>query len=124
MSSKVAGSIFAGVGFILIRHFLKPEGGYHTSGLNLLVFLGPASLICGCVVFIRGIIWGKRGFSQGTVRWCGWIMVVIGGFPWIYTPLIIPDRGMEGSGMLGTILFITVGVPGIAAIILSFFLTD
>lgn len=64
---------------------------------------------------------GKRGLSRSTVRWCGFVLLLFGGFPWFYTPLIIPDRGMEGSGMLGTILFIIVGIPGAAAVLFSFF---
>ncbi len=45
----------------------------------------------------------------------GYIMLLIGGFPWLYTGLLVGGRpGNEGAGMLGTIIFILVGLPGIA----------
>ncbi len=47
----------------------------------------------------------------------GLILLAIGGFPWLYTPLFfgkMPLATDEGSGMLGTVLFLSVGLPGLA----------
>lgn len=61
MSSGVSGLIIAGVGFILAWNFFNPVSDYHPSVFNLLIFLGPASLIAGCVISLRGFVWGQEG---------------------------------------------------------------
>jgi len=124
MSSTLAGIVIVGIGLILTWMFFCPDSDYQPSVFNMLILFGPAGLISGCVVSFRGFVWGKRGLSRSTVRSCGLFLILFGGFPWLYTPMIIQDNGMEGSGMLGTILFIVVGLPGIAALLLSFFLSD
>ena len=46
----------------------------------------------------------------------GLILLAVGGFPWLYTPLFFGDRPPttnEGSGMLGTLIFLFVGLPGL-----------
>ena len=41
-------------------------------------------------------------------------MLLIGGFPWAYTPFFFGPDGEEAWGMLGTIIFLLVGLPGVA----------
>jgi uncharacterized membrane protein len=121
-STSIRGGVIIAIGLILTFSFFKPATDYTPGIFNMLVFFGPCLLISGLVIFIRGYFFNKSAFSKQTVRWCGLIMLLLGGFPWLYTPLIISDRGMEGSGMLGTILFIVLGIPGILAIIASIFI--
>jgi hypothetical protein len=92
--------------------------------LDALIFFGPAFLIAGTVLVLRRGAWNRRIFSRGFFLQVGLIMLILGGFPWIYTPLIIRDGGMEGSGMLGTIIFILVGLPGLIVTVLSLLMRD
>ena len=62
--------------------------------------------------------------SRLAVRNIGLVMLVMGIFPWVSTPLLIRDRGMEGSGMMGTLIFIFVGVPGIIWTLIGVFGND
>jgi len=44
----------------------------------------------------------------------GLTLLLIGGFPWAYTPLFFRHDNGQGSGMIGTIIFLFVGLPGLA----------
>ena len=99
---------------------LRPLGpNARGTGLGWLSLMAPALFVVGFVVFVRGLVSGAPIVSRRTVLVSGLLMLVTGGFPWAYTALIIRDRGMEGSGMLGTLIFITVGIPGILATVLG-----
>ena len=89
-----------------------PRGGWLMLGV-------PAMIMCGAVMLVRGLIWGSRPFSSATFLIAGILMLVVGAVPWVYTPLIIRDGGMEGSGMLGTLIFIAVGLPGLLVTLLG-----
>ncbi len=89
-----------------------------------LSYLSPMLCIMGIVIFIRGIFWGAPAFSGRTVLYTGLLMLLLGVFPWAYTPLIIRDRGMEGSGMLGMLIFLFVGIPGLILTIIGFIIRD
>ncbi len=45
----------------------------------------------------------------------GLIFLAVGGFPWVYTPTLTGDLrpGGEGAGLMGTIIFLFVGIPGL-----------
>ena len=45
----------------------------------------------------------------------GLLFVAVGCFPWVYTPELTGDRrpGGEGAGLMGTIIFLFVGIPGL-----------
>ena len=44
----------------------------------------------------------------------GLVMLVVGGFPWLYTPALMHDLpNGEAAGMLGTLIFMFVGTPGL-----------
>ena len=52
---------------------------------------------------------------------CALLLVLVGGFPWAYTPWLLGERpGSEGAGMFGTLIFIMVGVPGLALTVIAF----
>jgi len=79
----------------------------HSSDSGLLIILVPGMIVSGVVILVRGLVWKATAFSSRTVFLCGLFMIILGAFPWIYT-----GRG-EGGGMLGTLLFVSLGVPGI-----------
>jgi len=44
----------------------------------------------------------------------GLIALLIGGCPWVYTSYLVGGTpGNESAGMLGTLLFIFIGLPGL-----------
>ncbi len=105
--------VISGVVLALALRSLVP--GHPGSRLVLLGWSAPAAFIVGVVVFVRGLAWSAAVISVQNILFSGLLMLVVGGFPWAYTPLIIGDGGMEGSGMLGTLIFIFIGIPGILA---------
>ena len=112
--AAIIGLVLIGLGIIIAFSLLhgveqataRPRGDWLLLGV-------PAMIVCGAVILVRGLIWGSPSFSWATFLIAGLSMLVVGGAPWLYTPLLIRDRGLEGSGMLGTIIFITVGLPGL-----------
>jgi hypothetical protein len=79
----------------------------------LVIFI-PLMFMSGIVITIRGMIWGAKIWSGRNILITGLIMLVIGAFPWLYTPWLMGTRGGdEGSGMMGTLIFLFVGVPGL-----------
>ena len=110
----IFGLVLVGVGLLNMYGMLSrpTEGPGRPRGEWLIIF-GPMLIVGGGVICVRGIRAGGRIFSSRTVLYTGLVMLAIGGFPWLYTGLLIRDRGGEGSGMLGTLLFILVGIPGL-----------
>ena len=118
--AAIIGLVLIGLGILIV--FSRFHGIEQATGRprgDWLLLGVPAMIICGAVMLVRGLIWGSPPFSWTTLLITGLIMLVVGGAPWVYTPLIIRDRGMEGSGMLGTIIFIAVGLPGLLLTLLG-----
>ena len=88
--------------------------------LDLLLLFGPTLFFMGIAMTILSFIPGARVFSPRTILLTGFLMLVVGIFPWIYTPYFFNGRSNEGSGMMGTLIFLLVGVPGIVLTILGF----
>lgn len=88
--------------------------GSSRAPLEWLFFFAPMMILAGAVVLVRGLIWGAKAFTRRTVLVVGIVALAIGGFPWAYTPLLVHGSpGNEGAGMLGTLLFILIGLPGL-----------
>lgn len=82
------------------------------SQMIVLCLFGPLLLAARAIIVERP--------SASGVRRMGLVMLAVGGYPWAYTPFLVGGRpGNEGAGMLGTSIFVFVGLPGIALIILS-----
>ena len=108
----VVGLGLAALGLLLILLlFTGPDD--RQGPFEWLALLGPALVVAGGVTCVRGWFCRVSAFSRSNVLATGLVMLAVGIFPWIYTGLLIGDHGGEGSGMLGTILFVTVGVPGL-----------
>ena len=76
---------------------------------------GPVMIASGLFITIGKLI-------PKTVLVLGLIMLAIGGFPWMYTPYLLGLKGgNEGSGMMGTIIFILIGLPGLVTTIMGLF---
>lgn len=84
------------------------------SMLSLAVFaVTPALTLYGLVASTRGLLFDTPLVSKRTILYTALLMLLVGGFPWAYTGWIVGGRpGNEGAGMLGTLLFLFVGVPG------------
>jgi hypothetical protein len=87
------------------------------------IFLGPTLLVAGLAICILRGIAGPGASKRGILLLSGLLMMLVGGFPWIYTPWLMGDRpGGEAAGMMGTLIFIFVGFPGLMLALISFFL--
>ncbi|WP_345989629.1 hypothetical protein WCX18_03535 [Sulfurimonas sp. HSL1-2] len=109
------GLLLAVIGLVAFKDLLHARADrVLPSALFILSYLGLPILFVGAVTIFRGMGWLKgRGFAR-TLLSIGIAMLAVGGFPWVYTDLLVGGRpGNEASGMLGTILFILVGVPGL-----------
>jgi hypothetical protein len=126
VSSVVFGLILIGIAIGIywytnynISHTIRAQSRYWF--LDILFTFIPTFIFAGLVITIRGIIWGARIWSGRNILITGLIMLVIGAFPWIYTPLLMGARkGSEGPGMLGTLIFLFVGIPGLIFTIFGF----
>jgi hypothetical protein len=81
--------------------------------------LGPAALVAGVAATLRAAFPNKARIVGGLCFITGLIMLLLGVFPWAYTPYIIEDRGGEGSGMLGTLIFIFAAPTGLLLTLLG-----
>ena len=84
--------------------------------LQMIQFLGPCLSGLGCIIFLLSfsIPLPKSLFIVGLP------MLVIGATSWFYTPLIIGGNpNNEGAGMLGTLIFIFIGIPGCITLLIS-----
>jgi hypothetical protein len=88
--------------------------------LQTIIYLGPILLAVGCAICLRRFAWGERSGYHRAMLIMGLAMLVIGGCPWLYTSYLIGGRpGNEGAGMLGTLIFILVGLPGLAITLIA-----
>ena len=87
------------------------------------VLFGPVLLALGGVSALlelaarRGSGRAKGATITGSRRWVlttGLTMLLVVGFPWAYTPLIFGSQHEEACGMVGTIIFLLNGLPGLA----------
>jgi hypothetical protein len=114
------GLSLAGLGGLLMWFVYRAgEGGPTPAGLRWLNFVAPLLFMIGAVTFAGGLIRGGRFLSRRSLLITALVMLTIGGCPWVYTQLIIHDRGGEGSGMLGTLIFILLGIPGALLLLLA-----
>ncbi|MDI6783973.1 MAG: hypothetical protein QME64_07765 [bacterium] len=87
----------------------------------LFIFI-PTMFMFGIIITIRGMFWGAKVWSGRNILLTGLVMLVIGAFPWFYTPWLMGTRGGdEGSGMMGTLIFLLVGIPGLLLTIIGLF---
>ena len=110
------------------RHRLRQGGILFLLGLvlTLILFLpgGKTFSLLGPVFLVLGLMLVVGEAAPRAVLLIGLVMLAIGGFPWAYTPWLMGTRGGdEGSGMMGTLIFICVGMPGLAATLVGLFYT-
>jgi uncharacterized membrane protein YuzA (DUF378 family) len=92
-----------------------PRERFLPASLQGIMFLGPFLIALGTVVLLCRLPMVTSSIFRRAILALGLLMLVVGGFPWIYTPCLTGGRpGNEGAGMLGTMIFIFVGLPGIA----------
>ena len=85
------------------------------------MLVAPFLFIYGVVSAVRGFLGAASVFSRRTLFFTGALMLIAGACPWSYTGFIIGgSRGNEGAGMLGTLIFLFVGVPGCILTLVGF----
>ncbi len=116
----LAAIVATGVGLIATYDLFRPRPQRIILDDGLLLFLGPAFLMVGVILFFKHFASkGGRSFYRGVLA-LGVLMLAVGGCPWIYTPYLMDDRsGGEGAGMMGTAIFIVVGLPGLVVALIG-----
>ena len=105
------------IGVITSLSFWLPSSlNFIPKSLQMIQFLGPCLSGLGCIIFLLS-------FSiplPKSLLIVGLPMLVIGATSWFYTPLIIGGNpNNEGAGMLGTLIFILIGIPGCITLLIS-----
>jgi hypothetical protein len=105
------------IGVITSLSFWLPSSlNFIPKSFQIIQFLGPGLSGLGCIIFLRS-------FSiplPKSLLIIGLPMLVIGATSWFYTPLIIGGNpNNEGAGMLGTLIFIFIGIPGCITLLIS-----
>ena len=102
--------------FALLAHDAKGPSGQSSrlSGLtNWLMFFVPPLFLYGIVTSIRNLRSGAAVVSKRSLLYASLLMLLVGACPWAYTRYLTGGSpGNEGAGMLGTLIFIFVGIPG------------
>jgi hypothetical protein len=105
------------IGVITSLSFWLPSFlNFIPKSLQMIQFWGPCLSGLGCIIFLLS-------FSISlpkSLLIVGLPMLVIGAASWFYTPLIIGGNpNNEGAGMLGTLIFIFIGIPGCISLLIS-----
>ena len=105
------------IGVITSLSFWLPSFlNFIPKSFQIIHFLGPCLSGLGCIIFLLS-------FSiplPKSLLIVGLPMLVIGATSWFYTPLIIGGNpNNEGAGMLGTLIFIFIGIPGCITLLIS-----
>ena len=105
------------IGVITSLSFWLPSSlNFIPKSLQIIQFCGPSVSGLGCIIFLLS-------FSiplPKSLLIIGLPMLVIGATSWFYTPLILGGSPTnEGAGMLGTLIFIFIGIPGGITLLIS-----
>ena len=107
------------VGVIGILLTLALLSGYRPfqgdlAALNLAFLSGPILLVAlAASRASRPKAQPKKPSAVKTVTGVGILLLLIGGCPWTYTPYLVNGKADSASGMIGTIIFLMIGVPGV-----------
>ena len=78
----------------------------------------PALLLVGVVLGLKSWFRGAKLFSFKTLFNIGLVMLALGASAWWWIPPVTGYRpGGESAGMLGTIVFLLLGLPGLGLIV-------
>ena len=89
--------------------FLPPDFQY-------VMFLGPLIISLGVLTCLCAFSFSASSIFRRSILGLGLLLLLAGGFPWIYSHYLSGGRaGNEGAGMLATMIFLFIGLPGLAA---------
>jgi hypothetical protein len=115
------GLLLASFGGLVTVDLLRPNAERALpSYLQSAIFFVPAIFAAGCALFLRGFAWGTHDGFHGILLISGLLMLAVGACPWIYASYLIgggPES--EGAGMLGTLIFISIGLPGLVLVLMA-----
>jgi hypothetical protein len=99
-----------GVACVLPAYLQSVQPPSEQSVLAQLFYATPTLVVAGVVVAVRGLWTGASMISSGNLLFTGMAMLLFGACPWLWLPLL---AGGESTGLLGTHLVFTMGVPGL-----------
>ncbi|MEJ7638042.1 MAG: hypothetical protein WKF75_08700, partial [Singulisphaera sp.] len=118
--------VLLGIGLLLTVAMLtgyRPWKG-ELAALNLMALMGPILLVTLAashasrpreIAATAAQPGHKKGRSSArVVSGVGLVLLLVGGCPWIYTPLFYGgETHPQASGMLGFLIFLFIGLPGL-----------
>lgn len=119
---NITSRIVLGIGLLLTVGLFSGYRPWGDSPINIVFLLGPVVLAAGAASHAahpgkpetaKGSQ-GRGGSSARRVTGLGLLMLLIGGCPWLYTPFLFNGVSDTSSGLLGTIIFLLIGFPGLA----------
>ena len=114
-TAVVIGLILLIMGIFMSHRFLNPPAQrYQQSILAWFFFIGPTITSFGIVIVLRGLAIGMEAFSRNTILLTGILMLFFS------IILLFLSGAGEGMGMLYTVLFVLVLVPGLILTIIGF----
>ena len=119
--SATSSRIVVGIGLVLTVWLFSGYRPWGNSPVNAVFLLGPVILAAGAASHFARHSSAKtaeespkRGTSARRVTGLGLVMLLLGGCPWLYTPLFTGGESNSSSGLLGTVIFLLIGLPGLA----------
>jgi hypothetical protein len=116
--SAVLSRVMLAIGLLLTIGLFSGHRPWGASPVNFVFVLGPLVLAAAAASHAArsgtAAKPGRESAPAGRVVGVGLLMLVAGGCPWLYTPLLTGGESNQASGMLGTVIFVLVGLPGLA----------
>lgn len=110
--------LFLAIGVLLTAGLFTAYRPWGPTRLDGLVLLGPFVLAAGTALAIPKSK-ERHASSGGLFLGVGLLLLLVGGCPWTYTPLFTGGSN-SSSGMMGTLIFIVIGLPGLALTAVGF----
>jgi hypothetical protein len=106
------------IGLILTVGLFSGYRPWGITPVNTVFLLGPVVLAAAAAGSVarsgKSAESGRERATAGKVVGIGLLMLLAGGCPWLYTPLFTRGVSNQASGMLGTVIFLLVSLPGLA----------
>jgi hypothetical protein len=116
--SDVLSTVVFATGLLLTLVWISGYRPWGHVSVNAILLLGPILLTAAAASHAarsgEAVNLGRVSAPAGRAVRIGLLMLLAGGCPWLYTPLLTGGKSNQASGMLGTVIFVLVGLPGLA----------
>jgi hypothetical protein len=115
--SEVVSTVMLVTGLLLTLDLVSGYRPWGYGTVNVVLLFGPILLAAAAASHAarnrEAAKPGRESAPAGRVVRMGLLMLLVGGCPWLYTPLFTGGKSNQASGMFGTVIFLLVGLPGL-----------